>query len=507
MAPSSDVPARSVKVLTEFLGTFFLCLTVALSSKSSIAPIGIGCVLMVCVYAGGHISGAHYNPAVTLAVLARGGGLISLADGALYVVTQVVAALLAAPCCWGMIRKEAAGYAMAPPNTRDHSLYLCEFLITFALCSVVLLTATAKGQAGNSFFGLAIGFTVLSGAVSVGAISGGAFNPAVGTMSLLYGRKPAWSVLAYWVAPLCGGAAAGGFFRVVASEAPPLEESTASPKEKDESSKTDAPSSENSTDLTTSDMLAKCFVELVGTTLLCFTVGTARGGLAPLAIGAMLMVMVYMGGWISGGHFNPAVTLAVWARSLFGATHGVLPLAQAALYIVAQIGGASLGALAAWGALAEKTAVLFPAPSKKTPVGWVLFGEFLGTFLLAYVVLHTATAKRTSGNSFFGLAIGMTVTAMACAIGPVSGAFNPAVGTMGLILYGRTDLWMYWLACPLGGFLAAVCFRIQSAEDFEAAAAEGNVNAEAGAEVETTIKAASKGAWAGQERDLAAEVV
>merc|ERR1719447_2714748 len=157
---------------------------------------------MVCVYAGGHISGAHYNPAVTLAVLARGGGLISLADGALYVVTQ--------------------------------------------------------GQAGNSFFGLAIGFTVLSGAVSVGAISGGAFNPAVGTMSLLYGAKPAWNVLAYWVAPLCGGAAAGGFFRVVASEAPPLEESTASPKEKDESSKTDAPSSENSTDLTTSDMLAKC---------------------------------------------------------------------------------------------------------------------------------------------------------------------------------------------------------------------------------------------------------
>jgi len=357
---------------------------------------------------------------------------------------------------------------MAPPNTRDHSLYLCEFLITFALCSVVLLTATAKGQAGNSFFGLAIGFTVLSGAVSVGAISGGAFNPAVGTMSLLYGRKPAWSVLAYWVAPLCGGAVAGGFFRVVAPEAPPLEESTASPKENDESGTADAPSSENGTDLTT--MLAKCLVELVGTTLLCFTVGTARGGLAPLAIGAMLMVMVYMGGWISGGHFNPAVTLAVWARSLFGATHGVLPVAQAALYIVAQTGGASLGALAAEGALARKDAVLFPAPSEKTPVGLALLGEFLGTFLLAYVVLHTATAKRTSGNSYFGLAIGMTVTAMACCIGPVTGgAFNPAVGTMGFIVRGRTDLWIYWLACPLGGLLAAVCFRLQSAEDFQEA--------------------------------------
>mmetsp|Transcript_38842 Transcript_38842/g.117317 ORF Transcript_38842/g.117317 Transcript_38842/m.117317 type:complete len:117 (-) Transcript_38842:202-552(-) len=116
----------------------------------------------------------------------------------------------------------------------------------------------------------------------------------------------------------------------------------------------------------------------------------------------------------------------------------------------------------------------------------------------------------------------MTVTAMACAIGPVSGAFNPAVGTMGLIIDGRTDLWMYWLACPLGGFLAAVCFRIQSAEDFEAAApaaeaaAEGKVNAESDADAMTTIKAAGKGPWVGQEgvaaapfveeRDMAVEV-
>lgn len=254
-------------------------------------------------------------------------------------------------------------------------------------------------------------------------------------------------------------------------------------------------------------------MELVGTALLCFTVGTARDELAPLAIGAMLMAMVYMGGWISGGHFNPAVTLAVWARSLLGATHGVLPSQQAALYVVAQIGGATLGALAAWGARAERTAVLFPKRSEPTTEGQALLGEFLGTFLLAYVVLHTATAKRTSGNSFFGLAIGMTVTAMACAIGPVSGAFNPAVGTMGLIIDGRTDVWMYWLACPLGGFMAALCFRIQSVEDFEAAApaaeaaAEDNINAEADADVKTTIRAASKGTWAGQEGVAAAPFV
>lgn len=95
----------------------------------------------------------------------------------------------------------------------------------------------------------------------------------------------------------------------------------------------------------------------------------------------------------------------------------------------------------------------------------------LGTFLLAYVVLNVATVKKVEGNSYYGLAIGMTVTSMACAMGPITGgAFNPAVGIMGLMLEGRlASFWIYWLACPLGGLLAAVCFWVQNPVEFQAA--------------------------------------
>jgi aquaporin Z len=163
------------KYLTEFIGTFFLVLTIGCTVISGVAPapLAIGAALMVMIFAGGHVSGAHYNPAVTLAVFLR--GRCTAADVVPYWISQLAGAALAAL---------AAGYLVGAPGKPPGGLdvgksLLAEFLFTFALAYVVLNVATAKGTAGNSFYGLAIGLTVMTGAFAVGGISGGAFNPAV----------------------------------------------------------------------------------------------------------------------------------------------------------------------------------------------------------------------------------------------------------------------------------------------------------------------------------------
>ena len=166
------------KYLIEFIGTFFLVFTVAsavlLGGDSVIAPLSIGFALMIMVYAGGHISGAHYNPAVSLAAAIRG----ALAWGQLlpYWIFQVLGAACAALLVAHFAELPAAGGCPFPLV----KLIIGEFLFTFALCYVVLQVATSKRTEGNSYYGLAIGSTVLVGAFAVGGIFClGAFNPAV----------------------------------------------------------------------------------------------------------------------------------------------------------------------------------------------------------------------------------------------------------------------------------------------------------------------------------------
>ena len=157
------------KYITEFIGTFFLVLTIGLTGN----PLAIGAVLMVMIYAGGHISGAHYNPAVTLAVLIR--GRVSTNDALAYIGSQVVGAVLAAIIVG--IFKELPSDSLQELDIIK--ALIAEILGTFALAYVVLNVATAKVNSGNSYFGLAIGFTVLAMAFCFGDYSGGAFNPAV----------------------------------------------------------------------------------------------------------------------------------------------------------------------------------------------------------------------------------------------------------------------------------------------------------------------------------------
>jgi aquaporin Z len=166
------------KYLAEFIGTFFLVLTIGCTvigaGATVIAPLAIGAALMVMVFAGGHISGAHYNPAVTLAVLIR--GKVKTADAVPYIIAQIAGAALAALVVGKCFR---AGVAVTPMAPHVGAALLAEFLFTFALVYVVLNAATAEGTSGNSFYGLAIGMTVMTGAFAVGDISGGVFNPAV----------------------------------------------------------------------------------------------------------------------------------------------------------------------------------------------------------------------------------------------------------------------------------------------------------------------------------------
>jgi aquaporin Z len=201
------------KYLTEFIGTFFLVLTVGCSvligGSGVIAPLAIGSALMVMIYAGGHVSGGHYNPAVTLGVWIRGRCPSSVVLP--YWLAQWVGAAVAA-CALNYLK---GGFASSPMTLRTGPALLAEFLYTFALVYVVLNSATSKDTAGNSFYGVAIGFTVMTGAFAVGSISGAAFNPAVAVGISIMGLS-AWSNLwIYLLANFAGGLVAGFTFKFI----------------------------------------------------------------------------------------------------------------------------------------------------------------------------------------------------------------------------------------------------------------------------------------------------
>jgi aquaporin Z len=201
------------KYLVEFIGTFFLVLTVGLAVRQGapLAPLAIGSVLMVMIFAGGHVSGGHFNPAVTLAAYLR--GRCDRKDVLPYWVAQFVAGLVAALLV-NLVLRGRVDPAVIATHPRLSS-FIVEFLFTFALCWVVLNVATSKGTMGNSFYGLAIGFTVLVGAITVGGISGGAFNPAVGLGVFIMGLESAQQFGVYLISEFAGAAVAAAAYRVV----------------------------------------------------------------------------------------------------------------------------------------------------------------------------------------------------------------------------------------------------------------------------------------------------
>jgi len=465
--------------LTEFIGTGFLAFTIALSAGQPLktTALAIGFVLICLVYMGAHVSGAHYNPAVTLAVLIR--QKVGKKQAFLYVAAQ----LLGAGAFGGiamMFEGDLPGGSIGYPKVAlDHkgTAVLCEIILSFALCHTILHVATSANQANNSYFGVAIGSVVLSGAISVGGLSGGAFNPAMSVLTMIKGD---WgSVWVYWVGPLIGGAIAGFVFRIIHPGqcrggicfCTPYPDDGAEPA-----------------------VYGKYIMEFIGTFLLAFTVGVAAAPANPnendmigVSVGAMLMTQVFTGGATSGANYNPSVSLGLLVRMYTG---GVGPACQkmrdtfnwvlCSYYIAIQItagfaaGGCAtliMHTLDSDKAGFVTTTSGFPYPTTSVEKAFVI--EFICTFILVLIVLNTATTACTSGNGYFGYAIGLVVGSMAIATGGIAGGcFNPAVAVIALT--SRTDmsngslnkLWVYFVAPPLAGLFAGLVFRVQNYGEF-----------------------------------------
>ena len=191
--------------ITEFIGTFFLVLTIGLTGD----PLAIGVMLMAIIYMGGHISGAHYNPAVSIAMIYR--GLLTAKEAIKYILSQLAGAFLAALTVNWLIGDVMQ---VAPSNTASvMQILVVEAIFTFALMLVILNVATHPKTAGNSYYGLAIGFTIMAAAFAGGGISGGVYNPAVGTGPILVDvilgdGKTLANLWYYFVGPIFGAMAA-----------------------------------------------------------------------------------------------------------------------------------------------------------------------------------------------------------------------------------------------------------------------------------------------------------
>jgi aquaporin Z len=214
---------------SEFMGTFLLCFTVGLcAGVSAFAPLAIGASLMVSVFMGGHISGAHHNPAVTLAILTAGKmktGMFQMGPAgcaAGYVTAQLLGSLVAGMFAYSISRD--MDYNMGTPRVSRRASWTSamsiEIIFTFFLALTVLNVATTRANEGNSFYGLAIGFMVFVAVQAAGPISGGAFNPAVGTgLPLMSGVHDSMDdIWIYWFGPLMGAFLAAIFFNFTVKE-------------------------------------------------------------------------------------------------------------------------------------------------------------------------------------------------------------------------------------------------------------------------------------------------
>jgi len=201
-----------MKYVYEFIGTFFLVFTFGMTafnpdSAGIMAPLAIGSILAVMVFAGAYASGAHFNPAVTLAVFIR--KKLHLRDLWFYWIVQLAAGVVA-----GYVTLYFKGNVSGMDiNLDTMKVLVAEFIFTFALCFVVLNVITTKATEGNSFYGFAVGFTVLAGAYAVGAVSSAAFNPAValGMAIMDMGMWP--NIWIFFVANLLGGACAAWVYQ------------------------------------------------------------------------------------------------------------------------------------------------------------------------------------------------------------------------------------------------------------------------------------------------------
>lgn len=386
-----DGPSLQSRLVAEAFGTFMLCLTVFGCVLGSVSPafaaIAIASVLAIMVYSLGEVSGAHLNPAVSFSIALS--KQQAWDETFYYMGVQVLGGLLASGVSFavfgqGLSLTPGAGHSWAQAG-------FAELFFTCMLCFVVLNTACCRANAGNQYFGLAIGYVIAAGGYAIGGVSGANLNPAVSIALDLSAGKPYWCVV-YIAFQLVGAFLAYFLYKLVRPE-------------------------EFGGQKSGNEALV---AEFLGTFFLVLTAGcnVVNGTVsAALSIGAALMCMVYAVGSVSGAHLNPAVTLAILlsGRNKIDGT-------TACQYVASQVGGAIAGGLS-YKALYGKTFGLAPAAQ-----GWLPLAEaeILFTFVLCYVVLTVATTARPS-KDMFGLAIGSCVTVGGYAAGAVGGGvLNPA---------------------------------------------------------------------------------
>jgi aquaporin Z len=434
---------KSSVFISEFVGTFLLVLTVGcnvLSGQAMWGGVSVASVLMVTIYALAPISGAHFNPAVSVCLAMTRPAKFEWVAAGVYCAVQVAGGIAAAWCYsllywdghWDTLElSPAEGFGWM-------SACLCETLYTFMLCFVVLNVAISRANDGkHQFYGLAIGFVIVAGAYGAGAVSGGCFNPAVAIGIDIGSFRMMWSV-PYVISEIIGAALASAAFRLV------------------------RPGDFEEMEGAEPDLKAKVFSEFLGTYFLVVTVGLnimAKSPAAAFSIAASLMCMIFALGDVSGAHFNPAVTAAV--RCI-----GQIDTKTALVYVVVQVMAGFAAAATYLLVYAGRGFALGPA------VGWawaaVGVAEVVFTFVLCFIVLMVVHSPKNNLSEFFGLAIGSCVTVGGFAIGPISGgSLNPAVsfgiafGDLGRSLGEAT---LYSVFELLGALLAVGAFMATHAD-------------------------------------------
>lgn len=453
--PRGSYTARgTTKLLSEFLGTFMLVLTVGLNvvGASPAVALSAAAALMCMVYSLGDVSGAHFNPAVTVALVVR--GACGPAEGLAYIATQLISGVCAGAATAffhaGSAHKDVTISVKPGANYTFFQGAICELFFTFVLAYTVLAVATTKKPLSQTtsqkfYFALSIAACVVAGGFAVGSVSGGELNPAVALGLTVLGAvspgetaaAPLRIVLGFCAIECMGGILAAMTFYIT------------HPRERNEQA---------------DEGVAALACEFVGTFVLVFTVACCvlcgGGTFNATAIAFVLMAMVYSVGGVSGGHLNPAVSFAL---GLAGFNED-FTWSKVLKYTIAQLSAGAVAGAAACALFAPKAVSLAPVAPFNAVSAAAL--EVVYTFMLCFVVLNCACSRvnnpSSDGNQSHGLAIGFVIIAGGYASGNVSGgALNPAVA-LGLDIKNFGLAWgpVWMLAELCGAALAVVLFRL-----------------------------------------------
>lgn len=411
-APMIRIEKAIAPLVGEFVGTFILVFAIGctkLSGDPTWNPTGIACLLTALVYALAPVSGGHLNPAVSFAGALC--GKMKWAVAVAYMLTQILAALLAGWAYGGLFKETVSIKPVAPFGAGEAGLV--EAFFTGMYCFVFLNVWWSKRNNpefdANQFAALAIGFVFIAGGYSSQNISGSYFNPAVsiGMDLTAFDSDFLWGGR-YALFQFVGAFLAALLFRICRRE--------------------DFMSDANLAEYRP-PLLTRLVCEVVGTFAIAFTLGVSmvmKSNVTPWSTGAALMCMSYSLGNVSGGHFNPAVSLAVVLSG-----RGKCRPVDALVYSIAQIiGGIMSGLLVLkiYEAGPNKDMIFGLEPRGEFTSTQAYTVEFFFTTLLCYVVLAVATTDHQRQIFFYALAIGSCITAGGFAVGAISGGmFNPAM--------------------------------------------------------------------------------